>query len=190
MTIKSDSAGVIYALTPSGDSYVQSVLHDFSLSNDGRAPEDGVVADKAGNLYGTTQSAGDNGCGTVFQLTAVGEGNAYKTLYSFCANADHSDGAIPYAGVILTPGKHGLPSAIYGTTLNGLETANGGVVFKLTPSGTNWNETVLYSFCNQTDCTDGEVPRYGPLLELNGSLYGTTGFGGSDNLGTVYRVTE
>jgi hypothetical protein len=97
--------------------------------------------------------------------------------------------------VILTLGKHGLPSAIYGTTLNGLESANGGVVFKLTPGvgGTGqfpWNETVLYSFCSQTDCTDGQTPLFGPLLELNGAFYGTTQQGGSDTGGTVYKVTE
>jgi uncharacterized repeat protein (TIGR03803 family) len=192
MTTKSDSAGVVYALTPSGGSYVQTVLHDFSLSNgDGRAPHAGLVADKAGNLYGTTSFDSGNGCGTVFQLSETGEHN-YQILYSFCQNADHSDGAIPYAGVILTLGRHGLPSTIYGTTINGLESANGGVVFKLTPgiTGQPWNETVLYSFCSQTDCTDGATPLFGPLLELNGTLYGTTQAGGSDTLGTVYRVTE
>jgi uncharacterized repeat protein (TIGR03803 family) len=179
---------VVYALTPSGGGYVQTVLHDFNLQTDGRAPQDGVVADKAGNLYGTTQSGGDNGCGTVFQLG----GGGLQNLYSFCQHADHSDGAIPYAGVILAPGKHGLPSAIYGTTLNGDESANGGVVFKLTPGATGhpWNETVVYSFCSQTDCTDGATPRFGPLLKLNGAFYGTTQAGGSDALGTVYRVTE
>ena len=188
VTTKSDSAGVIYSLTPSGGSYVQTVLHDFNLQTDGRAPLAGVVADKAGNLYGTTQSGGDNGCGTVFQL----HGSGLQNLYSFCQNADHSDGAIPYAGVILTPGRHGLPSAIYGTTLTGDEATNGGTVFKLTPgaAGHPWNETVLYSFCSQTDCTDGANPRFGPLLELNGAFYGTTQAGGSDTGGTVYKVTE
>jgi uncharacterized repeat protein (TIGR03803 family) len=193
MTTKSDSAGVVYALTPSDGGYVQTVLHDFILQNgDGRAPHAGLVADKAGNLYGTTSTDSGNGCGTVFQLSVSGDPSGYHILYSFCQNADHSDGAIPYAGVILTPGRHGLPSAIYGTTLNGLESANGGVVFKLTPgtTGNPWNETVLYSFCGQTDCTDGATPRFGPLLELNGAFYGTTQAGGSETLGTIYRVTE
>jgi uncharacterized repeat protein (TIGR03803 family) len=83
-TAKSDNAGVVYALTPSGGSYVQSVVHDFNLQTDGRAPLAGVVADKAGHLYGTTQSGGDNGCGTVFQLN----GSGLQNLYSFCQNAD------------------------------------------------------------------------------------------------------
>jgi uncharacterized repeat protein (TIGR03803 family) len=180
---------VIYSLTPSGGGYAQGVLHDFNLSNgEGRAPYAGLVADKAGNLYGTTSTDSGNGCGTVFKF---GEGGL-QNLYSFCQNADHSDGAIPYAGVILTLGKHGLPSAIYGTTLTGDESTNGGVVFKLTPgtTGNPWNETVLYSFCSQTDCTDGANPRFGPLLELNGAFYGTTPAGGSGALGTVYKVTE
>jgi uncharacterized repeat protein (TIGR03803 family) len=194
MTTKSDSAGVVYALTPSGGGYVQTILHDFSLSGgDGRGPLGGLVADKAGNLYGTTQSDSGNGCGTVFQLSQAGDLSGYTILYSFCQNADHSDGAIPDAGVILTLGKHGLPSAIYGTTLTGDESTNGGVVFKLTPGSTGpypWTDTVLYSFCSQTDCTDGANPRFGPLLDLNGAFYGTTQAGGATTGGTVYRVTE
>jgi uncharacterized repeat protein (TIGR03803 family) len=194
VTTKSDMAGTVYALTPSGGgAYAQSILHDFSLSNgDGRAPLGGLAADKKGQLYGTTQSDSGNGCGTVFRLSESGDLAGYRILYGFCAQPDHSDGALPYAGVIVTLGKKGVPSALYGTTLSaGIPDA--GVVFKLVPAADPdalWNETVLYSFCSRTDCTDGSSPRFGPLLERNGALYGTTQLGGADNLGVVYRVAE
>jgi uncharacterized repeat protein (TIGR03803 family) len=78
-----------------------------------------------------------------------------------------------------------LPTAIYGTTISG-GTENNGVVFKLTGS----TESVIYTFCSQANCVDGGEPRFGPLLDLNGSLLGTTLFGGSANLGVVYGVPE
>lgn len=194
MTTKSDLAGDVYALTPTGGgAYAQSILHDFSLSNgDGRAPLGGLVADKNGQLYGTTQSDSGNGCGTVFRLGESGDLAGYRILYSFCAQPDHSDGARPYAGVILKLNKKGVPNALYGTTLTaGIPDA--GVAFKLVPASDPdalWNETVLHSFCSESDCADGSSPRFGPLLDWNGALYGTTQIGGAQNLGVVYRVAE
>ena len=49
---------------------------------------------------------------------------------------------------------------------------------------------MLYSLCGQTDCTDGSRPRFGPLLDWNGALYGTAQGGGANSLGVVYRVAE
>jgi uncharacterized repeat protein (TIGR03803 family) len=191
VTGKSDSAGAVYALTPiGGGAYNETVLHDFSLSGgDGRVPHGGVVADGAGNLYGTTMSDSANGCGTVFGLSDGSGTVGYQILYHFCAQPNNSDGALPYAGVTLKLGKHGLPKAIYGTTISG-GTPNSGVVFKLTPGHTGWTESVVYAFCSQTNCVDGSVPRFGPLLDLHGDFFGTTTLGGSANLGTVYSVTE
>jgi uncharacterized repeat protein (TIGR03803 family) len=75
---------------------------------------------------------------------------------------------------------------LYGTSGNG-GTNGYGSVFKITPSGTL---TTVYSFCTQTTCADGSYP-YGALaLGINGDLYGTTQFGGTDGLGTVFRVTS
>jgi uncharacterized repeat protein (TIGR03803 family) len=53
--------------------------------------------------------------------------------------------------------------------------------------GTNAT-AVVYSFCNQPDCLDGEYPEAG-LINENGVLYGTTASGGEFNYGTVFSVT-
>ena len=69
---------------------------------------------------------------------------------------------------------------LYGTTIYG-GSQNGGVVYKLSPSGAGWTETVLYSLCSQSGCSDGES-SYAPLLmDGAGNLYGTTGYGGNTN---------
>ncbi len=149
--------------------------------------------DAAGHLYGTTSAGGaqPNGRGTVFELTP----NAAKTkwtetvLYSFCSITDCADGANPLAGVVIDASGH-----LYGTTLEGANGGNG-AVFELTPNAakTKWTETVLYSFCAQSRCTDGEGLYAGLTIDAAGSLYGTTHMGGAHNPpsggGTVLAVT-
>ena len=49
-------------------------------------------------------------------------------------------------------------------------------------------ETVLYSFCSQQDCTDGKTP-YASLIDVNGTLYGTTANGGASGNGTVFALS-
>ncbi len=58
-----------------------------------------------------------------------------------------------------------------------------GTVFKITTSGT---ETVLYNFAGQPH--DGAYPS-GRLINVGGTLYGTTANGGSDDMGTAYKIT-
>jgi uncharacterized repeat protein (TIGR03803 family) len=100
-----------------------------------------------------------------------------KVLYSFCSQANCTDGDDPGAGLIM--GSSGNP---YGTTEYGGTNCedNGvagcGTVFSVNP--TTGAETVLYSFCSQQNCTDGSHPR-ASLIDVNGTLYGTTGAGGT-----------
>lgn len=100
--------------------------------------------------------------------------SAYKILHPFGRST--GDGKNPSADLI------DIKGTLYGTTANG-GFYNGGTVFSITPSG---KETVLYSF--------GALPNdgYGPvaaLLDVNGTLYGTTSAGGIDNGGTVFKIT-
>jgi uncharacterized repeat protein (TIGR03803 family) len=67
--------------------------------------------------------------------------------------------------------------------------ANGaGTIFKLTPGGTL---TTLYSFCSQAGCPDGESPynEAGLVQATNGDFYGTTGSGGANGNGTIFKIT-
>jgi len=67
------------------------------------------------------------------------------------------------------------------------------VVYKLDGSG---NETVLYSFCSQSNCSDGEEPTAGVIRDPVGNLYGTTYKGGDascvstagSSCGVVYKL--
>ncbi|HEY3911089.1 MAG TPA: choice-of-anchor tandem repeat GloVer-containing protein [Stellaceae bacterium] len=107
-------------------------------------------------------------------------------LYSFCARGGKActDGAGPLAGLIMDAVGH-----LYGTTPRG-GAHNGGTVFELTPNTakTKWTETVIYSFCAQPACTDGELPEAGLVMDAAGHLYGTT-FTGGRVKGTVFELT-
>ena len=72
----------------------------------------------------------------------------------------------------------------YGTAFGG--GIDGGTVFEMTPAGT---VTVLYNFCSQTNCTDGQSPYAGLIQATDGNLYGTTFSGGAYGWGTVFEIT-
>ena len=192
----SDSSGNLYGTAETGGAYSEgtvykitpnkrvNVLYSFcpgaGLCTDGANPLAGVTIDPEGNLYGTT-GVGGNGNpprGTVYELSAQGE---ETVLHSFCSSASCTDGENPYAGVFRD--KDGN---LYGTTHNGGENA-GGVVYKVTSEG---EETVLYSFCSQPNCVDGEYPYGGLIMDKSGNLYGTTVSGGANNEGTVFRLNS
>jgi uncharacterized repeat protein (TIGR03803 family) len=147
------------------------VLFSFNGRTDGYGPMAGLLADKAGNLYGTTLGAGSGGCGTVFKLAPDG---TFTVLHNFAAGAD-GDG--PVAGLVSDAAGN-----LYGTTESGGGPIGGGIVFKVTPDGT---ETVLHSFGGKGD---GSFPQ-GGLVLVNGNLYGTTFYGGRAGRGIVFQVT-
>ncbi len=105
----------------------------------------------------------------------------YKTLYKFKGG---KDGSGPAAGLISDPVGN-----LYGTTQYG-GAHKGGTVFKLTPgSQGDWTESVLYSFCSQTNCIDGANPVGGLIFDASGNLYGTASNGGTvDEFGVVFML--
>jgi len=170
----------VFRLTPRG---VETVLYSFCAQTncaDGANPGAALIMDEAENLYGTTPVGGANDRGTVFELTP---GGRETVLYSFCAQTNCTDGATPTAGLIMDKAGN-----LYGTTFHGGGTSDDGTVFVLTHRGT---ETVLYSFCAQTDCGDGALPQAGLIMDKAGNLYGTTVQGGANNFlgGVVFQLT-
>jgi uncharacterized repeat protein (TIGR03803 family) len=149
----------------------ESVLYNFGSGANG--PASGLIADSAGNFYGTTFYGGTSaspGSGTVFELSPSGGTWTETTLYSFCSALNCADGANPMSSVIFSAGT------LYGTTSKG--GVNGaGVVFELSLHGAKWKETVLYSFCSQSACADGGNPESGLIVDLQGHLYGTNSAG-------------
>jgi uncharacterized repeat protein (TIGR03803 family) len=206
-----DSAGNLYGTTNGGgndssgtvfkvDSATgkETVLYSFcSAANceDGESPAAGLVEDSSGNLYGTTSGGGANssansglGGGTVFKVDSSGK---QTVLYSFCSLANCKDGEQPVAGLVMDADGN-----LYGTTqlggksnsnCNGGNSNDGcGVVFEVSPAG---KETVLYSFCSVSNCTDGANPVAGLIRDSAGNLYGTTVSGGTGVIfGTVFKL--
>jgi uncharacterized repeat protein (TIGR03803 family) len=183
--------GLVFKLTPPANgqtAWTETVLYSFNGGSDGSVPV-GPIADIGGALYGTT-GGGGLGSGTVFKLTppTMGQTTWTKTgLYSFCSLPNCSDGSSPNGGLIAD--KEG---ALYGTTSGG-GSSDYGTVFKLTPpkqGQTTWKETVLYSFCTKTNCSNGQDgrPRAGLIADKEGALCGTAS-GGGNGPGTVFKLT-
>ena len=152
-----------------------------------------LIADKTGNLYGTTTYGGNTacdiyGCGTVFQLqppVKPGDPWTKNTIYTFAGNPD---GLWPSAGHMVFDKAGNL----YGTTQYGGNAPFGyGTVFQLAPPaepGGSWTETILYNF---TGGDDGGVPANGLVQDAAGNLYGTTNDGGQygmQGVGTIFQL--
>jgi uncharacterized repeat protein (TIGR03803 family) len=167
--------GAVFKINTTGK---ERVLYSFTGGADGCFPYPGVTLDTAGNLYGVTSLGGSGFCnsgyGVVFKVDTAGDETVLHTF-------EGSDGYDPDS-VLLFDSKGNL----YGTTAHGgssLGCGNTGcgTVFELSPqSGGQWSETLLYSFCSLSNCTDGETPGTGPLVrDSAGNLYGTTAVGGT-----------
>jgi uncharacterized repeat protein (TIGR03803 family) len=151
---------------------------------DGFGPSSRLVALR-GKLYGTTGGGGDNNEGTVYRITTSGEENVVYSFAPGCRrNRKCPDGWIPTDLVRVN-------RTLYGSTLNGGRghCPHGcGTVFRVTPSGA---ETVLYSF--ESRCPRGQrchdASYSSGLIANDGTLYGTSYFGGTYGYGTVYSVT-
>lgn len=161
--------GTIFKLDPEGN---YSVLYRFAGGpNDGAYPG-ALVRDTAGNLYGTTSQGGTASDGTLFKLDASGN---ETVLHNFGANS--SDGMEPNSGLIQDRAGN-----LYGTTVTG-GLYNGGTVFEWTVAG---KEKVLFNFDGLG--SGGMWPGAGSLLPAKIGVLGTTAFGGTSNLGTLFSL--
>lgn len=155
-----------------------NALYTFSAitsgdPDSGQMPVGGLLQGSDGNYYGITSHpilSGSN-YGTVFSVTPSGQ---LTSLHTF--RGPPTDGAQPTS---LVAAGNGM---FYGTTCEG-GANNKGAVFAISPGGVG---TILYSFGGAPD--DGQCPN-SPLLYYRGNLYGTTSAGGTNNAGTIYRIT-
>jgi uncharacterized repeat protein (TIGR03803 family) len=155
-----------------------SVLYNFCDTGSGNClstgayPQGRLTPDGRGNFYGVTFGGGDNDAGAVFELLANG---SEKIIYSFGPGLG---GMAPYLSYVILDGDGNL----YGTASTGGE-YDGGVVYELTPAG---SEYVLYSFPGGTD---GGSPYSGLVMDTAGNLYGITHVGGTSGNGYVFELS-
>jgi len=183
--------GAVWELKPNTTGkYSLKYLYSFN-GTDGFGPFELTYAgagtggsyDGKSPLYSTTIAGGTNNAGIVFSLTPSKTGSwTLQTLYNFCSVSGCVDGGLPHAGVIVDPSGNLLGTAEY------YGTDNAGVIYQLSNTGGSWNETVLYTFCSMSGCSDGSGPFAGLARDASGNLYGTTYFGGAQNDGVVFEL--
>ncbi len=182
--------GGVFELIPDGKgNWTEKVLYSFH-GKDGSYPASRLVFDQAGNLYGTTEAGGDegcgSGCGTVFELSPTGAGKWTETILHIFSFDRWSEGIRPNSVIL------GADGDLYGTTVTGGDLNGDGLVFKLAPGQRGeWTETVLYTFAGYPD---GANPLAGLIFDSLGNLYGITNSGGNDEgcesgCGTVFQMT-
>jgi uncharacterized repeat protein (TIGR03803 family) len=150
------------------------VLYSFGSLPDASSPQAGLIQGRDGFLYGTTEFGGSNNLGTVFRLGA--DGSNYSIVHHF--RGASADGSAPDAALV-----QGSDGWLYGTSSLG-GTNDAGSVFKLNTNGSGY--FVLYSFSGVAG--DGQNPDAELLQGSDGVLYGTTHFGGSGNVGTIFKI--
>jgi len=183
-------AGTVFKLAYKGSGWVLATLHTFDYK-DGAEPFATPILGRDGVIYGTTGFGATSG--TVYSVrpaatrpTSVFAPWTENTLYSFTGGSDGSD---PDGGLVFDQTGN-----LYGTTVTGGYFGNQvcvsyqgcGVVYKLTPTGGGWTESVLYAF---TGPEDGDLPEGGVTFDDAGNIYGTTTGGGANARGMIYELT-
>jgi uncharacterized repeat protein (TIGR03803 family) len=174
--------GTVFSLTPSGASYNVKLLYSFTKSSGG-VPYGNLIL-RGSSLYGVTElgGRGQNSLGVVYRLSPSGSGYVETTLHDFSGRR-LQDGQLPGPGLLMDKAGD-----LFGTTeAGGMGPSGGyGLVFELVPSGTHYTEHILHAFAGGAD---GGSPSGGLVAARDGTLYGTTDFGGgSAEVGTVFQL--
>ena len=175
--------GTVFQMTAGGSI---KTIHSFNTT-DGAHPLPSLIFGSDGSMYSVTVFGGNStcsggaqwqGCGTVFKIDTAGN---FTLLHSFSG----PDGAYPTALIQSTDGD------LYGTTQGGGDSSCSGrygpgcgTVFKMDSAG---NVTVLHSFTGQSD---GSWPESGVVQGADGNLYGTTAYGGTNDDGVIFRISN
>jgi len=152
--------------------WTKTVIYTFDGGH-GSYPTGNLIFDQAGNIYGTAIGGGPDGEGTVYELSPSNGGWTPSVLWSFIPQT----GYLPQSGVTFDNSGN-----LYGTTSRG-GANDGGVVYELSPSGSGWTQTVLYT--NSSSNLDAGV-----VIDGQGNLYGASCCGHHyDQPGVVFELT-
>jgi uncharacterized repeat protein (TIGR03803 family) len=173
-----------------------TVLRAFTSGSASASSYGPLVADRAGDLFGTASAGGNRGCiryastgcGTVFELTPPAAPGGVWTEHVLYRFPGGSGPWMPTSGLTMDPS-----GGLFGTTTDGgpydCFTTYCGTAFELKPPsrpGRPWTEIVLYRF---SAGVGGNNPDAGLTLDGAGDLYGTTLTYGPNDNGTVYRLS-
>jgi uncharacterized repeat protein (TIGR03803 family) len=164
--------GTLYELSPGAGAWTHKRL--VALQGQAEFPLGTVSLDPSGNLYSTASDGGLESAGAVFRFNP-------RTHAISGFQFDGTNGKEPMSGVLLDQRNR----VVYGTTSGG----PGGGIGNVYKMDATWHETVLYTFCQQFNCPDGNQPSAGVIKDESGNLYGTTVYGGAYGQGTVFEIT-
>jgi uncharacterized repeat protein (TIGR03803 family) len=181
---------VTFALARSFGQPQFNIIYNFTGGTDGAEPVGGLIQSVDGNLYGACAAGGDvTNFGNYFNGTVfrVSTGGSLHTLFEFAPvqtsfDPPNSTGADPIAGVV-----RGRDGAFYGTTYNaGFSSDPAGVAFRVDSAG---NYSVLHSFGSRSNPSEGTAPEARLLQGIDGYLYGETQSGGTNDVGTIFKIS-
>jgi uncharacterized repeat protein (TIGR03803 family) len=159
----SGAGGTIFKISTTG---TFTVLHNFVYSTEGNGPEGSLVQATDGNFYGMTSNNAK-----IFQITPAGTFTILRSLVS------GTDGSYPYGSLV-----QAADGKLWGTTSSG-GSFGYGTIFNITTTGT-------FKTMKHLNATpDGKTPKGDLLIAKDGNLYGMTSLGGSNNVGTIFKIT-
>ncbi|MCX8513946.1 MAG: hypothetical protein ORN24_00075 [Burkholderiales bacterium] len=193
--------GNLYGTSTSGGGYGSGTIFKISLTGtktliynfgqnqtDAAYPRAGLIQLSDNYLYGTSSAGGNpnacesNGCGAIYKISLTGQNE--QIIYAF---ESRSTGNTPLGGV--TYNDH--DGFLYGTaSAGGINCAESGsqigcgIVFKIKPDGSDY--AVVHQFAGGNN--DGQQPEGNLIVATNGVLYGITSNGGTNNVGTIYKI--
>lgn len=191
-----DANGNLFGTTSAGGAYGDGTVFEIARTSSGYAsaptilasfddihgsfPLAGLIADANGNLFGTTNTGGLYGDGTVFEIAKTSSG--YASTPTTLVNFDNTNGAFPLASLVADANGN-----LFGTTVAG-GVYGDGTVFEIarTSSGYASTPTTLINF----DYTSGAFPEAALIVDANGNLFGTTEAGGANGFGTVFEIAN
>ncbi len=193
----SQGYGIVYRLTPTQRGHWRGhVLHAFGGKNDGIFPTSGVMVDGVGNVYGAVSNGGAGNSGIVYELSPANGRFRYRIIHAFSG----MDGSYPDSALVMDAAGN-----LYGTTVSGGpggslqaqgSVEGAGVVYRLRPqSGGSWKDKTLNVF-NVDESLNPNSPYAPVLIGSDGTLYGTTEYGGVEcpkggamGCGTAFALT-
>jgi uncharacterized repeat protein (TIGR03803 family) len=164
-------SGTVFEVSPSSTGWTGQRLANFSYNFCSTAP---LASDNNGNFYGTSYGIDAATGSRVFGFNVQTQTKRSRAI-------SNAAGSQSLSGVLIDA-KHG---SLYGTAYAG-GANNGGTVWEVSHGA---QPVAIYSFCAQSNCTDGMSPTGGLIEDQSGNLYGVTFSGGTYNKGVVFEIT-